>query len=75
MYFIFCGFSYDKANNTFLSSLRKNDVEARKLNLRERIWKGLGSPAIDVSVKKISLVVRKGTTVPAKHHNCRKPPS
>ena len=26
---IFPGFSYNKANNTFLNSLRKNEVEAR----------------------------------------------
>ena len=30
---IYLGLNYNKANNTFLNSLRKNDVEAR-LNLR-----------------------------------------
>ena len=29
----YLGLNYNKANNTFLNSLRKNDVEA-KLNLR-----------------------------------------
>lgn len=28
-----------------------------KLNLRYKLWKGLGSPVIDVSVKKDSLLV------------------
>ena len=28
-----------------------------KLNLREKFWKGLGSPVIDASVKKDSLLV------------------
>ena len=28
-----------------------------KLNLREKLWKGLGSPVIDVTVKKDSLLV------------------
>ena len=53
---IFPGLSYNKANNTFLNSLRKNKVEGQ-LNLREKFWKGLGSHVIDVTVKTDSLLV------------------
>jgi len=41
------------ANNTFLNSLRKNDVEAQV----EFTSKGPGSPVIDLSVKKDSVLV------------------
>jgi len=55
---IFPGLSYNKANNTFLNSLKKNDVEAQvEFTVKEKLWKGLGSPVIDVSVKKNSLLV------------------
>ena len=51
----FPGLSYNKANNTFLNSLRKNDIEAQaeftlKVMERDR------SPVIDVT-KKNSLLV------------------
>ena len=50
---IYLGLNYNKANNTFLNSLRKNDAEA-KLNFRLKLWKGLRSPVSDVTVKKNS---------------------
>ena len=40
---IFSGLKYNEANDPFFNSLRKSDVEA-KLNLRQKLWKGLGSP-------------------------------
>ena len=46
------------ANNTFLNSSRENDVEAHvEFLIRLKLWKGLGSPVIDVSVKKDSWLV------------------
>ena len=53
---IFPGLSYNKTNNTFLNSLRKNEVEAQT----EFTWKLMeraGAPVIDVTVKKDSLLV------------------
>ena len=47
---------YRKANNTFLNSLRKNDVEA-EVEFSLKLLKGFGSPVIDVSVSNDSLVV------------------
>ena len=38
-----------------LNSLRKNDVEAQ---VEKKLWKVLGSPVIDVTVKKDSLLVK-----------------
>ena len=40
----------------FLNSLRKKKFKP-KLNVRGKLWKGLGSPVIDVTVKKDSLPV------------------
>ena len=55
---IFPRLSYNKTNNTFLNSLKKNDVEAHvEFTVNEKLWKGLWSPVIDVSVKKNSLLV------------------
>ena len=46
---------YNKENNTFFNSLRKNDVEAQvEITLN---WKELGSPVIDVSFTTNSLLV------------------
>ena len=54
---VFPGLSYNETDNTFLNSLRKNEVEAQT-NLREKLWKGMGTPVIDdVTVKKDSLLV------------------
>ena len=53
---IFPGLSYNKANNTFLNSFRKNEVEAQ-VEFTLKIMVGLGSPVIDVTVKKYSLLV------------------
>ena len=55
---IFSGSSYNKANNTRLNCLRKNDIEAQvEFSKRQKLWNGLGSPVIDVSGKKDSLLV------------------
>ena len=44
------------ANNTILNSSRENDVEAQvEFLIRLKLWKGLESPVIDVSVKKRQL--------------------
>ena len=49
--------SYNIANNRFFNSLRENDFEAQhKFSFRQKLWKGLGAPAIDVSVKKLKTV-------------------
>ena len=45
----------DKANNTFLNSLRKNELKL-KPKLKPKL-KELGSPVIDVTVKEGSLLV------------------
>ena len=52
---MFPGLSYNKANNTFLNNLRKNDVDAQ---VEKKLWKVLGSPVIDETVKKDSLLVK-----------------
>ena len=40
------------ANKTILNSSRENDVEAQvEFLIRLKLWKGLESPVIDVSVK------------------------
>ena len=52
---IFPGLSYNKANNTFLIALKRTTLKP-KLNLRLKLWKGLGLPVIDVSGKKNSLL-------------------
>ena len=39
---IFAGFSYNKANNTFFNSLRKNEVEAQVEFTLKNYGKGLG---------------------------------
>ena len=51
---IFPGLSYKGAKNTFSNSVRKNDVGAQVEFAK--IKKGLGSPVIDVTIKKGSLV-------------------
>ena len=38
-----------------MNSLRKNDVETQ---VEKKLWKVLGSPVIDVTVKKDSLLVK-----------------
>ena len=52
---MFPGLSNNKANNTFLNSLRKSDVEAQ---VEKKLWKVLGSPVIDLTGKKDSLLVK-----------------
>ena len=47
----FPGLSYNKANNTFWIVLERTALKP-KLNLRLKLWKGLVSPVIAVSVKK-----------------------
>ena len=48
----------NKANNTFLNSLRKNEGEAQvEFTFKILLWKGLGSPVIDETVKKDTLLV------------------
>ena len=54
---IFPRLSYNKANNTFLNSLIERTKLKPKLNLRLKLWKGLGSPVIDVTVRNDSLLV------------------
>ena len=50
---IFPGLSYNKENNM---NNNKNDVEAQvEFLIRLKLWKGLESPVIDVSVKKRQL--------------------
>ena len=49
---LFPGLSSHKANNTVL-----NTTLRPKSNLRSKLWKGLGPPVIEVTVKKDSLVV------------------
>ena len=45
-------------NNTLLNTLRKNVIEARvEFSKHQKLWKGQGSPVIDVSGKKDSLLV------------------
>ena len=46
------GLSHNKANNTFLHSLRNNNLEAQVVFTFKKLWKELGSPVIDVTVKK-----------------------
>ena len=53
---IFPGLSYNKANNTFLNSLRKNEVEVQ-VEFTLKIMERVGSPDIDVTVKTDSLLV------------------
>ena len=52
---IFPGLSYIESNNTFFNSVRA--TLKPKLNFRSMLQKGLGSPVIDVKVKKDSLLV------------------
>ena len=52
----FPGLSNIKSNNTFLNSDRQSDVEAQ-VEFSFNVRKGLGSPVIDVRVKKDSLLV------------------
>ena len=49
--------SYNKANNTFWIVLERTTLKP-KSNLRLKLWKGLVSPVIAVSVKKNSLLVK-----------------
>ena len=50
--------SYNMANNIFLNSSREKEVEAQvEFLTRLKLWKGLGSPVIDVSLKKDSWIV------------------
>ena len=80
---IFPGLSYNKANNTFLNSLRKDENKRPTLNLRLKLWKGLGSPVIDVTVKKDSLLVYRKSSIkppslispPFQRRNLISPPS
>ena len=44
--------SHNKANNTFLNSLRNNNLEAQVVFTFKKVMKELGSPVIDVTVKK-----------------------
>ena len=53
---IFPQFSYKKAKNAFSNSVRKNDVGAQ-VEFSLKFTKGLGSPVIDVILKKGSLLV------------------
>ena len=46
------GLSHNKANNTFLNSLRNNNLEAQVVFTFKKVMKELGSPVIDVTVKK-----------------------
>ena len=53
---MFPGLSYNKANNTFLNSIRKNEVKAQ-VEFTLKLWKGLGSSVIDVTVTRDSLLL------------------
>ena len=53
---MFPGFSYKKAKKTFSNSVRKNEVGAQ-VEFSLKFTKGLGSPFIDVTFKKGSLLV------------------
>ena len=53
---IFPVLNNNTANDMLLNSPRKNDVEAQ-LEFTWKLRKGLGSPVIDVTVKKDSLLV------------------
>ena len=53
---VFPGLSYNKANDTFLNSLRKNEVEAQ-IEFTLTVMEREGSAVIDVPVKKDRLLV------------------
>ena len=53
---IFPGLSYNKANNTFLNSIRKNKVEAQ-VKFTLKIMERARAPVIAVTVKKDSLLL------------------